>query len=315
MKDEGASVTGDSFPVSTLPDSSFTQRPEGSLRVLFLGDVCAEPGRKAVEQALPGLRERAGAGFIVVNAENTAAGYGITPKIAESLLAAGVDCITAGDHIYDRKEVWEFLGMERRLLRPLNYPPQAPGRGYGIYDLRVTNDDSRTADRAAVAVPVKVAVVSLLGRVFLKPLDCPFRRVMPALDEIRRETPVIIVDMHAEATAEKQAMGWFLDGRVSAVLGSHTHVQTADETVLPGGTAYLTDVGMCGSFDSVLGMNKELSLRRMIEMVPVRLHPATGDIRLSGAVVDIEVATGRALAITRFSEPVAEPNQTVPETV
>jgi metallophosphoesterase (TIGR00282 family) len=146
-----------------------------------------------------------------------------------------------------------------------------------------------------------VAVVNLQGRVFMKPLDCPFRRVLPVLDEIRRETQVVVADMHAEATAEKQGMGWFLDGRVSAVLGTHTHVQTADEAILPGGTAYITDVGMCGSFDSVLGMSKDLSLRRMVEMVPVRLHPATGDVRINCVLVDIEVTTGRALAISRMS--------------
>jgi hypothetical protein len=152
---------------------------------------------------------------------------------------------------------------------------------------------------------VKVAVVNLQGRVFMKPLDCPFRRALPVLDEIRRETQVVFVDIHAEATAEKQAMGWFLDGRVSAVLGSHTHVQTADEKILAGGTAYLTDAGMCGSFDSVLGMGKDMSLRRMIEMVPVRLHPATGDVRINGVWVDVEPASGRALAIGRLSHAVA----------
>jgi len=276
-------------------------KPSGALRVLFLGDVCAEPGRKAVEQELAGLRQRLGIDFVVANAENAAGGYGITPVIAEALLQAGVGCITVGDHAYDRKEVWEYLGTETRILRPLNFPPQAPGRGCGIYHCRLDN-----------AAETKVAVVSLQGRVFMKALDCPFRRALPALDEIRRETPIVVVDIHAEATAEKQAMGWFLDGRVSAVLGSHTHVQTADEAILAGGTAYITDAGMCGSFDSVLGMNKDLSLRRMIEMVPVRLHPATGDVRINGVCVDVEPQTGRALAIQRLSLPAGPGgNQTV----
>jgi len=267
----------------------------GAVRVLFLGDVCAEPGRKAVEQELAGLRQRLDVDFVIANGENAAGGYGITPVIADGLLNAGVGCITTGDHAYDRKEVWEYLGTEPKILRPLNFPPQAPGRGYGIYDLRLPIVDSPA---------LKIAVVNLQGRVFMKALDCPFRRALPVLDEIRRETQVVFVDIHAEATAEKQAMGWFLDGRVSAVLGSHTHVQTADEAMLAGGTAYISDAGMCGSFDSVLGMSKDLSLRRMIEMVPVRLHPATGDVRINGVWVDVEPASGRALAIGRLSHSV-----------
>ena len=274
----------------------------GALRVLFLGDVCAEPGRKAVEQELAGLRQRLSVDFVIANGENVAGGYGITPVLAGGLLNAGVGCITTGDHAYDRKEVWEYLGTESRILRPLNFPPQAPGRGYGIYDCRLA---SAEGTQGTEGTQVKIAVISLQGRVFMKPLDCPFRRTLPALDEIRSETQVVIVDIHAEATAEKQAMGWFLDGRVSAVLGSHTHVLTADEAILAGGTAYITDAGMCGSFDSVLGMSKDLSLRRMIEMVPVRLRPATGDVRINGVWVDVEPASGRALAIGRLSHPVA----------
>jgi hypothetical protein len=270
--------------------------------VLFLGDVCAEPGRKAVEQELAGLRQGLSADFVIANAENAAGGYGITPVIADALLRAGVGCITTGDHAYDRKEVWEYLGTEPRILRPLNFPPQAPGRGSGIYECSLAGMEGTQGTQET---KVKVAVVNLQGRVFMKPLDCPFRRALPVLDEIRRETQVVFVDIHAEATAEKQAMGWFLDGRVSAVLGSHTHVQTADEKILAGGTAYLTDAGMCGSFDSVLGMGKDMSLRRMIEMVPVRLHPATGDVRINGVWVDVEPASGRALAIGRLSHAVA----------
>ena len=288
---------------------SASPKPDGALRVLFLGDVCAEPGRKAVEQELAGLRQRLSVDFVIANGENVAGGYGITPVLAGGLLNAGVGCITTGDHAYDRKEVWEYLGTESRILRPLNFPPQAPGRGYGIYDCRLAGAE-RT--QGTEGTQVKIAVISLQGRVFMKPLDCPFRRTLPALDEIRSETQVVIVDIHAEATAEKQAMGWFLDGRVSAVLGSHTHVLTADEAILAGGTAYITDAGMCGSFDSVLGMSKDLSLRRMIEMVPVRLHPATGDVRINGVCVDVEPASGRALAIGRLSHPVAlAGNQTV----
>jgi hypothetical protein len=275
------------------------------LRVLVLGDVCAEPGRRAVTLALPGLREKLGIDFVIANGENVAGGYGVTPKLAEELFRAGVDCLSTGDHVFDRKEAWEYVAAERRVLRPLNYPPDAPGRGYAIYEVRSQRPE--TKDQNGEASPTRIAVVNLAGRVFMKPLDCPFRRAMPVVNDIVRETPVVIVDMHAEATAEKQAMGWFLDGKVSAVLGTHTHVQTADEKVLPGGTAYLTDVGMCGSFDSVLGMNKELSIRRLIDMVPLRLLPGRDDLRLNGAVVDIEVATGRALGIERLVLPVAEP--------
>ena len=286
--------------------ASVSPKPDGAMRVLFLGDICAEPGRKAIEQELPGLRRQLDVDFVIANGENAAGGYGITPVIADALLKAGVGCITTGDHAYDRKEVWEYLGTEPRILRPLNFPPQAPGRGFGIYDCRLTSAEGTEGTKA------KVAVVSLQGRVFMKPLDCPFRRTLPVLDEIRRETQVVFVDIHAEATAEKQAMGWFLDGRASAVLGSHTHVLTADEAILAGGTAYITDAGMCGSFDSVLGMGKDLALRRMIEMVPVRLHPATGDVRINGVWVDVEPASGRALAIGRLSHPVAlAGNQTV----
>jgi calcineurin-like phosphoesterase len=288
---------------------------ERRLRVLLLGDVCAEPGRRAVSELLPGLREKLGIQFVIANGENAAGGYGITPKLAEELLRAGVDCITTGDHVFDRKEAWEYVAAERRILRPLNYPPDAPGRGYAVYDLRLPNDsraeggvpdaagrpDVEDRTPAMGAGGVRIAVVNLAGRVFMRPLDCPFRRAMPVVNDIVTKTPVIIVDVHAEATAEKQALGRFLDGKVSAVLGTHTHVQTADERILPGGTAYLTDVGMCGAFESVLGMNTELSVRRLVDMVPLRLLPAKNDLRLNGAVVDIEGGTGRALAIERLS--------------
>jgi metallophosphoesterase (TIGR00282 family) len=276
--------------------------PDGVLRVLVLGDICGEPGRKAVEQELPNLMRRTGAGFVIANTENAAGGYGVTPTIADGLLKAGVDCLTTGDHVYDRKEVWEYLGSQARILRPLNFPPQAPGRGWAVYDCPPRSNEG---EQTAAARQVKVAVVNLEGRVFMKPLDCPFRKVLSALDEIRRETQLVFVDFHAEATAEKQAMGWFLDGRVSAVLGSHTHVQTADETILSGDTAFICDLGMCGSFDSVLGMNKDQSLRRMVEQVPVRLNPASRDVRLNGVWIDVEQSSGRALAIGRLTEPVA----------
>jgi 2',3'-cyclic-nucleotide 2'-phosphodiesterase len=283
--------------------------PRGSrVRVLLLGDVCGEPGRKAVEQSLPALRSRLDIDFVIVNCENAAAGYGITPKLADGLLRAGVDCLTAGDHAYDRKEAWSYLGIERRILRPLNLPPDAPGRGCGVYEVRAANREPASESGTENRETIRIAVVSLLGRVFMKPADCPFRRSLPVINDLKRETPIIIVDFHAEATAEKQALGWYLAGHASALLGTHTHVQTADARVLPGGTAYISDVGMCGSFDSVLGMSRELSVRRMIDLVPVRLQPAQDDVRLNGVVVEVDRFSGRSLTIQTLAEPVA-PNQ------
>ncbi|MCX7731662.1 MAG: TIGR00282 family metallophosphoesterase [candidate division WOR-3 bacterium] len=256
-------------------------------RILFLGDVCAEPGREAVRHLLPGLKTELHTTFCIVNGENAAGGYGITPKLAEELLRAGADCITTGDHCFDRHELWEFLNTEERILRPLNFPPEAPGRGFGIYELKSGGS--------------RIAVINLAGRVFMKPIDCPFQRIRALLPSIRNQTSIIIVDFHAEATAEKRAMGWFLAGQVSAVLGTHTHIQTADEEILPGGTAYITDVGMCGAFDSVLGMKKDLSLRRLIEQVPIRLQPADTDIRLNGVLIDIDTITGQTVKIERLA--------------
>jgi metallophosphoesterase (TIGR00282 family) len=258
-------------------------------RILFLGDVCAEPGREAVKNLLPVLRAELKLDFCIVNGENAAGGYGITPRLAEELFKAGADCITTGDHCFDRKEVWEFLSCEPKILRPLNFPAEAPGRGWGVFNLTSGNGE--------------IVVINLVGRVFMKPVDCPFQRIKSLLNEIPARTPLRIVDFHAEATAEKQALGWFLDSRVSAVIGTHTHIQTADEHILPGGTAYITDAGMCGAFDSVLGMRKDLALRRLIELVPVRLLPATADIRLNGVIIDLDAETGRSTRIERLVMP------------
>ncbi|HDR00202.1 MAG TPA: TIGR00282 family metallophosphoesterase [candidate division WOR-3 bacterium] len=253
-------------------------------RIVFLGDVCSRAGRDAVVALLPGIRERHRADFVVVNAENVAGGYGINPTLCEELLAAGADCLTTGDHAFDRRDTWDYYNIQSRLLRPANYPPGAPGRGQALYGL----------DGWAVGV------ISLVGRVFMKPLDCPFRRVESCLEQLGRQAQVLLVDFHAEATAEKQAMGWYLDGRVSAVVGTHTHVQTADERVLPGGTAYITDAGMCGAFDSVLGMRREDSLKRLLDGLPHRLTPARGEPAVSGVVVEVDGETGRATGIERL---------------
>lgn len=256
-------------------------------RVLFLGDVCGEPGRQAIQQLLPELGRELKPDFVIINCENAAGGYGITPRLAEELLNSGANCLTTGDHVFERREVWEYLSIQPRILRPANFPTQAPGRGWAVFPI---------PDQAPIA---KIVVINLIGRVFMKPADCPFQRINQILNEVQGITPLVIVDFHAEATAEKRGMGWFLDGRVSAVVGTHTHIQTADETLQSQGTAYITDVGMCGAFDSILGMRKDVSLRRMTEMVPVRLHPATDDHRINGVFIEIEEKTGRATRIER----------------
>lgn len=288
-------------------------------RVLLLGDVCAEPGRKAVKAALPGLRDSYRPDFVVANAENAAGGYGITPRLAEELLGAGIDCLTTGDHAFERRESWEYYGSEPRLLRPLNYPAGAPGRGDAVFELQTRRaaasgplEAGRVLTASGFPQPeacpadeqgFRIAVVNLQGRVFMKPLDCPFQRISAVLDRLHQQTRVVVVDFHAEATAEKQAMAWFLDGRVSALLGTHTHVQTADERILPGGTACITDAGMCGSFDSILGMKKEEALIRVMNLLPARLHPAHDHPRVNGVLVDIDQDSGRAVAIRRVDVP------------
>lgn len=254
-------------------------------RVLLLGDICSRPGRQGVIDCLPQLRTELGLDFVIANAENAAGGYGLTPEIVAELLAAGVDCITTGDHFLDRRQIVPVMESEPRLLRPLNFPDGVPGRGIGIYDLSSG----------------KIAVVNLLGRVYMRPSDCPFQRVRAELANIRRVARVIIVDFHAEATAEKLSMGWYLDGEVTAVLGTHTHVATADERVLPRGTAYMTDVGMCGAQDSVLGMRQDQAIRRMVLNIPLRLEAATGRVLLSGALVELDRETGSALCIQRLT--------------
>ncbi len=257
------------------------------MEIIFLGDICAKPGRRAVFEQLPKLREKYKPDFVIANAENSAGGFGLTPKIASELLTK-VDGLTLGDHFLDRKELIPFLESEDRIIRPLNYPSDTPGRGFRFF-----NKDDKV-----------IAVVNLLGRVFLRPIDCPFQSIKKVLPLIREKTKVIIVDFHAEATAEKVAMGWFLDGEVSAVLGTHTHIPTADERILPKGTAYITDIGMCGALDSVLGMKVESSLKRILTGIPYRLEPANNNVNLCGVLLTIDDKTGRAIAIKRIQEPV-----------
>jgi metallophosphoesterase (TIGR00282 family) len=258
------------------------------LTVLFLGDVVGEPGRNAVIARLPELKEQHRIDFIVVNGENAAGGRGITGKITIDLLRAGVSVVTTGDHIWDQKDILTFIDTEPRLLRPLNYPAGAPGHGSIVLE----------------TAKGKIGVINVQCRTFMQPiLDNPFRAVEQAVAKVREETPNIVVDVHGETTSEKIAMGRFLDGKVSAVLGTHTHVQTADEQILPGGTAFLCDAGMCGPVNSILGRTVEPILNRFVTNMPAAFPVAPGEIRLHGALVKIDEKTGRAQKITRVDEP------------
>jgi 2',3'-cyclic-nucleotide 2'-phosphodiesterase len=259
------------------------------LTVICVGDVFGEPGRRAVQMLLPKLKKQHEADLAVVNVENSASGFGVTPLIARTFLEQGVDVMTSGNHIWDKKEIIEYIGKENLLLRPANYPPGTPGAGSIVVK----------------AGPHKVAVLNLMGRVFLPQLDCPFRKADEELERLRAETPIIVVDMHAEATSESQAMGWHLDGRVSVVVGTHRHVQTADERLLPKGTAYITDLGLTGPTDSVIGVEPELALARFLSGMPNRFEPAKGPAMLQGVVVRIDPETGRGLSIERLRVPLA----------
>ncbi|HEU5319799.1 MAG TPA: TIGR00282 family metallophosphoesterase [Methylomirabilota bacterium] len=254
------------------------------MNILMVGDVFGESGRAALAALLPRLRQAHAIDLAVVNVENAAGGFGVTPAMARQFLEQGADVLTSGNHIWDRKEVVEYITRENLLLRPANFPAGTPGVGH------VT----------VKAGPHRVAVLNLMGRVFMLPIDCPFRKADELLPELRRDTAVILVDMHCEATSESQAMGWYLDGRVSAVVGTHRHVQTADERVLPGGTAYITDLGMTGPTEGVIGVDRELIIQRFLSQMPVRFEPARGPAALHGAVIVVDPDTGRASDIRRL---------------
>ena len=257
------------------------------LTVLFLGDIVGEPGRTAVIERLPELKEKYTLDFVVVNGENAAAGRGITGKITIDLLRAGVSVITTGDHIWDQKDIFAFLDLEPRLLRPLNYPPGAPGNG------TIVLETSKG----------KIGVINVQARTFMQPiLENPFRAVEAAVTKMREETVNIIVDVHGETTSEKIAMGRFLDGKVSAVLGTHTHVQTADEQIFPGGTAFMCDAGMCGPINSILGRAVDPIVNRFVSNLPAPFPVAAGEVRLRGALIEIDETIGRATRITRLDE-------------
>ena len=259
------------------------------MKVLFLGDVFGKPGRQAVQRLVPRLIARDAVDLVVANAENSASGIGVTPDSAEELLAAEVDLLTSGNHIWAKREIVAYLDRPgSRLLRPANYPAGTPGKGRAV----VSTPDGR-----------RLGVVNVEGRVFMRSLEDPFRVALAEVEALRAEgVTAILVDVHCEATSEKNALGWFLDGKVSAVLGTHTHVQTADARVLTNGTAFITDVGMCGPWDSIIGVRKELVIERFLSARPVSFEPAKRDVWLQGALVDIDDATGRARSIARIQE-------------
>jgi metallophosphoesterase (TIGR00282 family) len=261
------------------------------MRIAFFGDVVGKPGRRGVTAQLPSFIASESIDFVVANCENAAGGVGVDPGSVRELLSAGVDVLTSGNHIWAKREIIDYITDSDVLLRPANFSPTTPGWGYTV-------KPSRRG--------VPVAVVNLIGRVFMNNYDCPFRVADTVLETVRTKAAVVLVDMRAEATSEKVAMGWYLDGRVSAVVGSHTHVQTADERVLPGGTAYLTDAGMCGPRDSVIGVKRDAVVQRFLTQMPTRFEVAAGPVLVQGAVIDVDEASGRASDIHRFQKVVAQ---------
>jgi len=276
------------------------------LRILFLGDIIGEPGRRAVTELLPKFKQDWAVDFVIANGENAAAGRGITPRITIDLLRAGVAVITTGDHVWDQKELAGFIDTEPRLLRPLNYPVGTPGAGSIVLE----------------TAKGKVGVINVQGRTFMLPaLDNPFRQTLDEVEKLRLQTPVIFVDVHAETTSEKIALGRFLDGKVSAVAGTHTHVQTADEQIFPGGTAFICDAGMCGPIRSILGREIQPIIQRFYTSMPVNFPVAKGEVKIHGILVDVDESNGKAVQIRRVAEvypgsvPEPEPahDQSVPE--
>lgn len=257
------------------------------LRTLIIGDIVGKPGREACLKIIPHLRREKDVQFVIANAENIAAGSSITPDTIKDIFNAGADIVTLGDHTFRKKEAADVVEKDLRIVRPANYPTGAPGRGYTI---------------AKWGNNFQIAVINLMGRVFMEPLDCPFQKVKEILENIKGKTNAIFVDVHAEATSEKVAMGWFLDGKVSCIYGTHTHIQTADERVLPKGSAYITDIGMTGPYKSVIGREIEPVIYKFLTALPSKYDVATEDVRLSGALVDVDLTTGKAVQIERVHE-------------
>ena len=255
------------------------------MKILFIGDVFGEPGRKTVARQVPRFVSERGVEFVIANAENAAGGFGITPDIATELFQAGVDVITSGNHIWDKKEIIDYIKDEPRLLRPANYPDGVPGHG----SLVTTTARGET-----------IGVLQLMGRVSMPTLDCPFRVGRREVERLRNDVATIVVDMHAEATSEKMAMGWYLDGLVSAVFGTHTHVQTADERILPKGTAYLTETGMTGPSESVIGVKKEIAIEKFLTQMPRRFEVASGPCLFSAVLLEVDTTVGKAVSVERI---------------
>jgi metallophosphoesterase (TIGR00282 family) len=257
------------------------------LKILYIGDTVANAGRTIVRTQLKQLLQEYSIDLTILNCENAATGNGVTPQMADEFIDWGVDVLTSGNHIWNKKEILPYLNTNPRILRPANYPPGTPGRGLVVLK-------TRSGENAAV--------LNLQGRVFMPPIDDPFRTADAQIAALSSDVKVIFVDMHAEATSEKVAMGWYLDGRVSAVVGSHTHIPTADETILPGGTAYQTDAGMTGPFHSVIGVMKEAAIKRFLTQMPARFEPASQDVRLNAVVIDVDSETGKARSILRVQK-------------
>jgi len=255
------------------------------MNILFIGDIVGRPGREAVAKLLPKIKKEHKIELVIVNAENAAGGAGITPNVVKELFGYGCDVLTSGDHIWDRREILDIIDRQENLLRPANLVEGLPGKGYCIVSLQ--ND-------------VKVGVINLQGRVFMSSIECPFRTVTRIIEKIKPQTSIILVDIHAEATSEKIALGYFLDGQVSALIGTHTHVQTADEKILPQGTACITDVGMAGPCDSVIGQRKEKIIERFLTGMPTRFEVASDDIQLQAVILEIDPKTGKANSIQRL---------------
>jgi metallophosphoesterase (TIGR00282 family) len=256
------------------------------VKILFIADIVGKPGRQALSQELHRLVDRHAVDLVIANGENASGGFGLTEETAKELYGLGIHLITSGNHIWDKKESIDFIRREEKLIRPANYPEGTAGKGSVVIQ---------------TPLGVRVGVLNLEGRVFMSALECPFRVADREIALLRQSTPIILVDFHAEATSEKLALGWYLDGRVSAVLGTHTHVQTADERVLPGGTAFIADVGMTGSFDSVIGIRKELAVEKFLTQLPVRFEVAKKDVRLNCVVLEIDEISGKALGIERIA--------------
>lgn len=258
------------------------------INILFIADIVGKPGLDITAHLLPGLKRKHNVDFCIANGENASNGKGITEREYSAFRQLGIDVVTSGNHVWDLSQGRKLLSDERNLLRPLNYPAESPGLGSGIF---LTNRG------------VQVGVINLQGRTFMYPIDCPFHIGMKEVEKLREKTPVIIVDFHAEATAEKQALGWYLDGKVSALIGTHTHVQTADERLLPGGTAYLTDAGMTGPVDSVIGLDRKIAIKRFVQGIPHRYAIARENLRFNAVLINVDVKSGKADGIQRLNLP------------